>query len=135
MNCKLERRDLTFSGVLLDIDGTLVLSNDAHARAWIEAFAAFDRELEFDQVRPLIGMDGDRIISKFLPGGSDKEGEGKKIADLRKKLIIDKFAADLVPANGARDLIIKMQQQLDNTIDNNRWRQGNINNYGVFGFF
>jgi HAD superfamily hydrolase (TIGR01509 family) len=107
----LERNDLTFSGVLLDIDGTLVLSNDAHAQAWVEAFTAFDRELEFDRVRPLIGMGGDRIIPKFLPGGSDKEGEGKQIADLRKKLIIDKFSADLVPAKGARDLIIKMQQQ------------------------
>ena len=28
----------TVRGVLLDIDGTLVDSNDAHARAWVEAF-------------------------------------------------------------------------------------------------
>ena len=102
---------MTFSGVMLDIDGTLVLSNDAQAQAWVEAFTAFGHKLEFDQVRPLIGMGGDRIIPKFLPGCSDKEGEGKKIADRRKELIIDKFAAKLAPANGSRDLIIKMQQQ------------------------
>jgi beta-phosphoglucomutase-like phosphatase (HAD superfamily) len=29
---------MTFSGVMLDIDGTLVLSNDAQAQAWVEAF-------------------------------------------------------------------------------------------------
>lgn len=102
---------MTFSGVMLDIDGTLVLSNDAQAQAWVEAFTAFGHELEFAQVRPLIGMGGDRIIPKFLPGFSDQEGEGKKIADRRKKLIIDKFAVNLAPANGSRDLIIKMQQQ------------------------
>lgn len=102
---------MTFSGVMLDIDGTLVLSNDAHAQAWVEAFAAFDHELEFAQVRPLIGMGGDRIIPKFLPGFSDQEGEGKKIADRRKELIMDKFAVNLAPANGSRDLVIKMQQQ------------------------
>ena len=26
-------------GVLLDVDGTLVDSNDAHAKAWVEALA------------------------------------------------------------------------------------------------
>ena len=29
----------TVTAVLLDVDGTLVDSNDAHARAWVQAFA------------------------------------------------------------------------------------------------
>jgi beta-phosphoglucomutase-like phosphatase (HAD superfamily) len=28
---------MAFKAVILDIDGTLVLSNDAHAQAWVEA--------------------------------------------------------------------------------------------------
>jgi beta-phosphoglucomutase-like phosphatase (HAD superfamily) len=28
-------------GVILDVDGTLVLSNDAHAQAWVDAYAAY----------------------------------------------------------------------------------------------
>ena len=28
----------TVRGVLLDVDGTLVDSNDAHAQAWVKAF-------------------------------------------------------------------------------------------------
>jgi HAD superfamily hydrolase (TIGR01509 family) len=102
---------MTFSGVMLDIDGTLVLSNDVQAQAWVEAFTAFGHNLEFNQVRPLIGMGGDRIIPQFLPGFSDQEGVGKKIVDRRKDLIMGKFAANLAPANGSRDLVIKMQQQ------------------------
>jgi beta-phosphoglucomutase-like phosphatase (HAD superfamily) len=34
--------------VILDVDGTLVDSNDAHARAWVDAFAAEGITVAFD---------------------------------------------------------------------------------------
>ena len=97
-------------GVLLDIDGTFVLSNDAHAQAWVEAFAAYDYEISFEQVRPLIGMGGDQIIPRFAPELNDKDGTGKKIADRRKSLILTKFGAQLAPAKGARALVQALQE-------------------------
>ncbi|MBD2169148.1 HAD family hydrolase [Calothrix membranacea FACHB-236] len=100
---------MAYQGVILDVDGTLVLSNDAHAQAWVEAFAEFGYEVKFTQVRPLIGMGGDQIIPKFVPGLSDQQGKGKQIADKRKELIINHFARNLNPTNGARQLILKMQ--------------------------
>ncbi|MCC5645518.1 HAD family hydrolase [Nostoc sp. CHAB 5824] len=102
---------MAYKGVILDVDGTLVLSNDAHAQAWVEAFAVFDYEVEFEQIRPLIGMGGDQIIPKFAPGLSDQEGKGKKIADKRKELIINKFGKNLAPASGTRQLMLKMQDE------------------------
>lgn len=102
---------MAFQGVILDVDGTLVLSNDAHAQAWVEAFAAFGYEVKFEQVRPLIGMGADQIVPRFAPGLDGKEGKGKEIADRRKELIINKFGSDLSPTNGARQLIEKMQQE------------------------
>ncbi|RCJ24018.1 hydrolase [Nostoc minutum NIES-26] len=99
---------MTYQGVVLDVDGTLVLSNDAHAQAWVEAFKEFGYEVKFEQVRPLIGMGGDQIIPQFAPGLTDEQGQGKQIADKRKKLIINKFASNLVCTNGARQLILKM---------------------------
>jgi len=48
--------------VLLDIDGTLLLSNDAHAQTWVEAFAAFGYSIAYERVRPMIGMGGERVI-------------------------------------------------------------------------
>lgn len=99
---------MTYQGAILDVDGTLVLSNDAHAQAWVEAFKEFGYEVKFEQVRPLIGKGGDQIIPQFAPGLTDEQGQGKQIADKRKKLIINKFASNLVPANGARQLILKM---------------------------
>jgi beta-phosphoglucomutase-like phosphatase (HAD superfamily) len=103
---------MSYTGALLDVDGTLVASNDAHAQSWVEVFKEFGYEVEFDRVRPLIGMGGDHIIPMFVPDTSDKEGKGKQIADRRKELIINKYATDLVPNHGTRDLILKMQQGL-----------------------
>lgn len=59
---------MAFKGVILDIDGTLVLSNYAYANAWVEAFAKFGYEVKFEEVRPLMAMGEDYIIPKFAPG-------------------------------------------------------------------
>lgn len=92
-------------GVILDIDGTLLYSNDAHANAWVEAFAEHGYAVPFDEVRPLIGMGGDKLLPTVLPGLSDKEGVGKEIADRRKAIFLEKFLPHLQPTPGARDLV------------------------------
>ena len=96
-------------GVILDVDGTLVLSNDAHAQAWIEAFAAFGHDIPFEKVRPLIGMGGDHIIPQLVPDLNNEEGTGKAIADHRKELVVNKFGPQLEPTSGSRDLVQKMK--------------------------
>jgi len=105
--------DLTGSkkGILLDVDGTLVISNDAHAHAWVEAFAAFGYDISFEQVRPLIGMGADQVVPRMASELSGDEGVGKQIADRRKELIIHKFGSSLSPAPGSRDLILKLKQE------------------------
>lgn len=101
---------MALEGVILDVDGTLVLSNDAHAYAWVEAFAAYGYQVPFERVRPLIGMGGDQIIPKMVPELNGKEGTGKAIADRRRQLILNKFAPQLSCANGSRDLVLKMRE-------------------------
>lgn len=49
-------------GVILDVDGTLVDSNDAHAKSWVEAMAAHGYTVPFAKVRQLIGI---RIYAKL----------------------------------------------------------------------
>src|SRR5438094_567804 len=68
-------------GVILDVDGTLVLSNDAHAHAWVEAFAEYGYDIPFERVRPLIGMGGDKLVPALVPDLSSTEGVGKQIAE------------------------------------------------------
>ena len=50
------------TGVLLDVDGTLVDSNDAHARAWVRALAEAGVAVAFATVRRLIGKGGDKLL-------------------------------------------------------------------------
>jgi beta-phosphoglucomutase-like phosphatase (HAD superfamily) len=57
--------------VLFDVDGTLIDSNDAHARAWVAALAEAGYDIPFERVRPLIGMGGDRIVPELVPGLSE----------------------------------------------------------------
>lgn len=102
---------MKLQAVILDIDGTLTLSNDAHAQAWVESFAAYGYDVPFEKVRPLIGMGGDKVIPKMVSGLSDEAGDGKKIAQRRKELIINRFAPELSPTPGSRDLLLKMQQE------------------------
>lgn len=102
---------MAFQAVILDIDGTLVISNDAHALAWVEAFASYGYEVSFEKVRPLIGMGGDKVIPQMVSGLNNKDGDGKAISQKRKELIINKFAATLSAANGSRELLLRMQQE------------------------
>jgi HAD superfamily hydrolase (TIGR01509 family) len=101
---------MALQGVILDVDGTLVLSNDAHAQAWVDAFAAFGYDVPFEKVRPLIGMGGDQVLPKMVPGLTDEEGDGKAISQRRKELILNHYGPNLAPTKGARDLISYMQQ-------------------------
>ncbi|PPS42674.1 HAD family hydrolase [Chroococcidiopsis sp. TS-821] len=97
--------------VIVDVDGTLVLSNDAHAQSWVDAFADYGYHISFEQVRPLIGMGGDKVIPRMVPGLNKEEGDGKKISERRKQLIIEQYGPKLEAAPGARELVQRMKQQ------------------------
>lgn len=48
--------------LILDIDGTLVDSNDANTRAWLQAFQEQGLDLPYQKLRSLVGMGGDQLI-------------------------------------------------------------------------
>ena len=92
--------------VLLDIDGTLILSNDAHARAWVSALAEHGYIVAFDEVRPLIGMGGDKLLPART--GLDAESDqAKSIGEACTRLFADELPA-LQPAPGARALLERL---------------------------
>lgn len=101
---------MALQGVLLDIDGTLLLSNQAHAQSWVDAFAEFGYEVPLEKVLPLIGMGGDRVIPILVPGLSEGEDPGKSIASRRGEVFMSRYVDTLEPAPGARDLLLRMRQ-------------------------
>ncbi len=94
----------TVGGILLDIDGTLVESNDAHAHAWVKALAESGQEVTFAAIRPLIGMGGDKLLPEVC--GLDAESkEGKKVSDRRSEIFLAEYLPDLKPCRGAKHLL------------------------------
>lgn len=100
---------MALRGVILDIDGTLVLSNDAHARAWAQALGEYDYDVAFERVRPLIGMESGRLLAKLAPGLDARQGDGQAITERRKEIFLSRYADAIRPAPGARALVAEMR--------------------------
>jgi phosphoglycolate phosphatase-like HAD superfamily hydrolase len=90
--------------ILLDIDGTLIDSNDAHARAWVDALRTHGYVVPFEEVRPLIGMGGDKLVPE-LTGLDPESGEAKRLGETRSKLFLERELPTLRPTTGARALL------------------------------
>src|SRR4051794_18943980 len=90
--------------VLLDIDGTLIDSNDAHARAWVDALRAHGYVIPFEEVRPLIGMGGDKLVPA-LTGLDPESNEAQLLSETRSKLFLKRELPTLRATRGARALL------------------------------
>jgi len=93
-----------YDAVLLDIDGTLVDSNAAHAAAWSDAFAAHGRHHSPQQIRPLIGKGGDKVLQELASLDSES-GEGKKISEARARIFQERYLPTITPTPGSRQFV------------------------------
>lgn len=91
-------------GVILDLDGTLVDSNDAHARAWVNAFGEEGLDVPYDKVRPLIGMGGDQLVPAVIGKMKDEALFERLKAHWERHFTGDELE-HLEPQPGARDLV------------------------------
>ncbi|MCA1562957.1 MAG: HAD family hydrolase [Acidobacteria bacterium] len=95
---------MTNGAVILDVDGTLVDSNDAHARAWVEAFEAEGITVPFDRVRRCIGMGGDKLMPE-VSGISEDSPLGVRIGDRRGDIFKKKYLPQIQPFPRVRELL------------------------------
>jgi HAD superfamily hydrolase (TIGR01509 family) len=93
---------------LLDVDGTLLDSNDAHAQSWIDALAERGIDVDFQEVRRLIGMGGDKLLPK-ITGIPLEDPRGEAISKRRAHIFHDKYLPQLQPFPKVRELLEKMQ--------------------------
>lgn len=92
--------------VLLDIDGTLLDSNDVHADAWIEALAHHGHTVARDRVRKLIGMGGDKVLDEVA--GLDEESEQAKAISTERREYVTAHLGELSPTSGTRALLERL---------------------------
>ena len=91
--------------VILDVDGTLVDSNDAHAHAWVRALREGGHHVTFERVRRLIGMGGDKVIPA-LTGLEPHGAAGRLIADRRRAFFTQDYLPLLDAQPGAQHLLL-----------------------------
>jgi HAD superfamily hydrolase (TIGR01509 family) len=86
------------------VDGTLVDSNDAHARAWVEAFAEQGIAVAFEEVRRAIGMGGDKLMPAV--GGIEEDSRaGKQVSTRRSEIFKERYLPTLHPFPRVRELV------------------------------
>lgn len=97
---------MKLAGVLLDVDGTLIDSNPAHARAWVDALTEFGYEATVDRMIRLIGMGGDKILPKVT--GLDPQSEkAKELTARRMEIFSTKYLPTLRAFPGAHELLAR----------------------------
>lgn len=87
---------MKLQGLLLDIDGTLVDSNEQHTRCWLEAFAHFGKQFDYDVIRRQIGKGGDLLVPDVLNAKEMREF-GDAVKKYRSKLYKEKYLPEVKP--------------------------------------
>ncbi len=90
-------------GLLLDIDGTLLDSNGAHAAAYVDALAGEGIDVPVERVQILIGMGGEKLLARI--GVDPRSGVAQRVVRSKREIFADRYLPALRPTRGARDLL------------------------------
>ncbi|MBA3943606.1 MAG: HAD family hydrolase [Herpetosiphonaceae bacterium] len=96
--------------VILDVDGTLVDSNDVHTHAWVEALAQHGYDISFERIRSLIGKGGDKVLPETTGLEKDSD-EGKAISKQRSEIFRTKYLPTLKAFPRVHELLQHMHDQ------------------------
>jgi HAD superfamily hydrolase (TIGR01509 family) len=60
-------------GIIFDLDGTLLDTNEAHVDAWVKGFREHGFDVPAERVRPEVGKGGDKLLPAVLGEQVDKK--------------------------------------------------------------
>lgn len=97
-------------GVISDVDGTLVDSNDAHASAWQEAFREYGINVAWEEIRCEIGKGADQLIPRFLSPEQISE-LGIQIHKRKKEIFKNRYFDQIKPLPGVIPLFERLHRE------------------------
>lgn len=92
----MKKKEAKLEALILDIDGTLVNSNDLHAKAWQEAFEHYGKRFDYETVRSQIGKGGDLLVPDLLNAREMREF-GEALKKHRKQLYQETYLPMVKP--------------------------------------
>jgi HAD superfamily hydrolase (TIGR01549 family) len=96
--------------MLIDIDGTLIASNDKHTDCWVEAFAHFGKRVERKIIREQIGKGGDLLVPDTL-NAREMRTFGEALKKFRGERWKEKYMSAIQPFPGAVDALRELHAQ------------------------
>jgi HAD superfamily hydrolase (TIGR01509 family) len=96
-------------GVLLDLDGTLIDSNDAHAHAWVTALAGEGFDVPFARVRGLIGMGSDKLLPEVAQVEKDSP-QGERLSEAWERIFTRDYQQHIRPFPQVRAFVTRLQE-------------------------
>jgi HAD superfamily hydrolase (TIGR01549 family) len=101
---------VNLKGIIFDIDGTLVDSNDIHTECWLEAFEHFGKSIPYDLMRTQIGKGGDLLVPDMLNAREMREF-GEKLKKYRPELFKKKYMERVKPFPRIHDLFEELSER------------------------
>jgi HAD superfamily hydrolase (TIGR01509 family) len=99
------------AAVLLDLDGTLVDTVETRIQAWLAALGEVEIPITHEQLEPLIGIDGRRLVREVAAaGGVDLEAGRDEAIDRQAGEIYGRLNRDPRPVAGARELLASLDE-------------------------
>jgi len=92
------------AAVLLDLDGCLIDSNDAHARAWSDALARFGRRVPASRIRIHIGKGGKEMLRDFVTP-AEHAILASAMGATQNEIFLSRFDRDVRPFPGAAEAV------------------------------
>jgi len=93
--------------VILDIDGTLVDTNDHHASAWHRAFRRIEVTLPMWRSHRHMGMGADQLVAAL--GGQELEERCGDAVRAAEKELYAELLPEVAPIDGARELLLALR--------------------------
>jgi phosphoglycolate phosphatase-like HAD superfamily hydrolase len=92
------------SGILFDVDGTLVDTNYLHTLAWWQAFRRFGHDVPMASIHRTIGMGGATLIEHLI--GADRDTDQDEALEDTHGALFSAQWPSLRAFDGARDLLL-----------------------------
>ena len=97
-------------GVIFDVDGTLVDSNEAHVQAWLSAMREQGYEVPYERVRRLIGMGADNLLPNAL-GISKDDPPGAEINRRQAEIFKQDYMSSIKAFPKALELVSRIREE------------------------
>jgi HAD superfamily hydrolase (TIGR01549 family) len=95
-------------GIILDVDGTLVDSNEAHVQAWVKALKRGGYDVPAERIRPLIGMGSDNLLPTLISIEKDTP-EGEKLSEYWKEIFESEYLPSLKAFPKTKELLKRLK--------------------------